>query len=276
MATLLGGCGGSDFEWFPNNGSFANSSTATAAGVSPGTVVSEIPFPAVVKWASDLVFDRSSATFWLLAGTTGTPDQNAPDALVQLNPQTGAVMNVAFASNWPLTILNGSTLTFDGVSFWVTSHGFINSVAASQVYQIAFNGANAVYFNGFYNCPATSVNAAGICQGLAWDGATASFWSAGSDNTKLANYNVASNISVSSAVLYSNIWSTIGVDDVAFDPASGEVLVMKGGVIRVSRGGVFLGTIPFSLPGTGRGDWDGQFFWVVDNSSKSMKAIFIR
>ena len=92
----------------------------------------------------------------------------------------------------------------------------------------------------------------------------------------MANYQQSSAV-VTSSITYSGLWSGSGVTDVAFDSASGEVFVVKGGVIRVrGSSGAGLGTIAFSVPGEGRGDWDGTNFWVVDNAAKKIKALYIR
>ena len=103
------------------------------------------------------------------------------------------------------------------------------------------------------------------------------FWSAASDFAKLVNYQVAENGVVSSAATYINLWSGSGLTDVSFDSATGQVFVIKNGVILVQgSSGTGLGTISFTVPGSGRGDWDGRYFWVVDNTSKSIKALFVR
>jgi len=279
LSMLVSGCGGSDFEWFPSNEVFTNTSSSSNTGTKPGTVMKELPFPAVVRWASDVAYDRNTNTFWLLAGLNGDTN-NAPNALVQINATDGSLLKKADASPafvWPFEIAFGSTMVYDGKLFWITSNGFSNNAPVSEVYNIVLldNGLTAGYFGTKYNCPATTVGA-GFCQGLAFDSVTSSYWSAGSDSTRLVNYQLASN-SVSSAMPYSGLWSTNGVSDVTFDFNSGEVLVIKDGVIRVQgSSGLRLGTIPFTLSGTGKGDWDGTHFWVVDNTSKSLKALFVK
>lgn len=264
-ALLQSGCG-SNFEWFPKGGAFSNSSTSTAT--KPGTVMRELPYPANVQWVSDISYDRVTNTFWMLAWTQGLPP-NAPNSLVKISAVTGDYISKVDANTWPFTILDGSTLVFDGTSFWITSNGSNSGVAASEVYQILSNG---MYFGTKYNCPATST---GFCQGLAFDSSTSSYWSAGSDNTKLVNYQLANN-SVASAAVYSN-GLFAGASDISFDAASGEAFVVNNGILLVNKSnGAVLGSISFSLPGAGRGDWDGTYFWVVDNGSKSIKALFVR
>lgn len=271
LPVILSGCG-SNFEWFPKGGAFNNNSTTTVPVTLPGTVVREIPFPVLptgaVQAVSDLFYDRSSATFWLLAVINGNVS-NAPDALVQITTSGDYVMRVD-ATAWPAAIVNGSTLAFDGSSFWITSA----KSGVSEIYQIFSNGQ---YLNRKFTCPATSpVTGSSFCQGLAWDSASSSYWSAAADSATLANYQQSSAV-VTSSITYSGLWSGNGVTDVAFDSASGEVFVVKGGVIRVrGSSGVGLGTIAFSLPGDGRGDWDGTNFWVVDNTAKKIKALFVR
>jgi len=280
LTTLCAGCG-SNFEWFPSGSSFNNNSTATVPTTPAGTVVAVVPFPSGVVMASDIFYDRSNGLFWLLAGTATAP-LNTPNVLVQLSIDVStSVASVvktvtqtpSFA--WPLEITVSSNLAFDGTNFWITSHN-LNGPAVSQVYQISATG---LYLGSFYPCPATlapPANSNGFCQGLAWDSTTSSFWSADSDFAKLANYNVA-NGSVTSATSYANLWSGGGVTDVSFDSATGQVFVIKNGVILVQgSSGTALGTIPFTVPGTGRGDWSGRYFWVVDNTTRTLKAIFVR
>lgn len=270
LAALLGGCG-SNFEWFPKGNGFTNNSTVTVPAITPGTVMREIPFPTSpvkVKAVHDLVFDRISGTFWLLAVLSGDAS-NAPDSLVQLTA-AGDFVKTINQDAWPVSVNKGSNLAYDGSSFWITSHGQMNGVNASEVYRISSNG---FYLGNKYACPATST---GFCQGLAWDNVTTSFWSASSDSARLVNYQVLNN-AVTSEKPYANLWSGSGVTDVSFDSASGEVFVIKEGVIRVKgSNGTGLGTIAFSVPGSGKGDWDGTFFWVIDNGAQKMKALFIR
>lgn len=276
---LQAGCG-SNFEWFPKNVTFVNSSTSTSPVTRPGTVMRTLVFPSSVKWVSDIAYVKSSNSFWLLAGTTGdvtNPDINPPaNALVQVNVSDGSIIQKIDPNPnypWSNNVVNGSALAYDGTSFWITSNGYSAGSPVSEIYQLTSSG---LYFDAKkYSCPATST---GFCQGLALDSnpATYSYWSAGSDSARLlANYSVVDGV-VTSFKTYANLWSANGVSDVAFDSATGEVFVVKNGIIRVSRSGAYLGSIPFTLPGTGRGDWDGTYFWVVDNSSKSIKALFVR
>jgi hypothetical protein len=225
------------------------------------------PFPAApvsVRSVSDIAYDSTTQSFWLLAETSSSP-LNTPTSLVQISAVTGNYIGRLDAVSWPFEIVNGSTLVYDRSSFWITS----SVVSVPRVFQVASNG---VYIGNFINCPATS---SGICVGLGFDAATSSYWTAGSDNTSLVNYQLASANIIGSAVPYASSLFA-GASDVAFAAAAGEVFVVKGGITRVNRVGAVLGTIPFTVPGNGRGDWDGIYFWVVDNSSKSLKALFVR
>lgn len=237
---------------------------------APGTVMREIPFPAAVIWASDIAYDKLSGSFWLLAGTASAA-VSTPNVIVQVTAATGAWVKTINANSWPFTIVDGSTMAFDGSSFWITSNGQSGGVNVSSIYQIFSNG---IYLNNYYACAATTT---GFCQGLAWDSTTASLWSAGSDNPKLVKNEIVNGVLLPSGQSYANLWSGSGVTDVSFDSATGEVFVVKNGVIRVkANSGTALGTIAFTLPGNGRGDWDGQYFWVVDNGAKKIKAVFVR
>ena len=262
LSGLPAGCG-SNIEWFPETGVFTNQSTGTQPAATPGKVMREIRFPTVVQWASDIAFDRNTGTFWMLASTIGAPP-NPPNALVRINAATGASLGGLAANGWPVTIVDGSTLAFDGNFFWITSGG------NSKVHQM---GPDAAYL-ALYNCPATST---GLCQGLAWDNTTSSIWSVASDNANLARSQVLNGVLLPTPQIYGNLWSGSGLTDVSFDSATGQVFVIKNGVILVQgSSGTGLGTISFTVPGSGRGDWDGRYFWVVDNTSKSIKALFVR
>lgn len=262
--TLLAGCG--NFEWFPKTGTFSNNSTASSTGTKPGTLMKEFPFPTAVsiRSVSDIAYDKNTQSFWLLAETSSSP-VNTPTALVQISAVTGSYKGRGDAAFWPEEILNGSTLVYDGNFFWITASG----VPGGKVYQVFPNG---LYNNSFYNCPDSST---GFCQGLAFDPATSSYWRTGSDSTTLVNYNLAGGIATSVASYSNSLFA--GASDLAFDAASNEVFVVNNGIIRINKSsGAYLGSIPFILPGTGRGDWDGSYFWGVDNSSKSIKALFVR
>lgn len=267
MVSVIAGCG-DNFEWFPKqSGPFSNNSTA-ANVLSPGTVLRAINFPSQVKWVSDIAYDKNSNSFWLLAWTLALPPA-APDAIVKIDAATGAYQAQLNADSWPLTIVDGSSIAYDGSTFWVTSNGTSGGVAASEMYQLTSGG---VYSEG-YVCPATET---GFCVGLAWDGATSSFWSAASDINTLANFQGVVGV-ITSSVPYTGGWTAGSVTDVAFDSVSGEVFVLSGGIIRVlGASGVEQGRYVFAPMGSARGDWDGKYFWVVDNTSKSLKALFVR
>lgn len=226
----------------------------------------EFPFPTAVsiRSVSDIAYDKRTQSFWLLAETSSSP-ADSPTALVQMDALNGSYKDKKDAAFWPFDILSGSNLAYDENFFWITANG----VSGGKVYQVFPNG---LYNNSFYNCPASST---GFCQGLAFDPATSSYWSTGSDSTTLVNYNLAGG-SVTSVASYSNSLFA-GASDLAFDSVSNEVFVVNNGIIRINKSsGAYLGSIPFILPGAGRGDWDGTYFWVVDNSSKSIKALFVR
>jgi hypothetical protein len=271
ITLLLAGCG-NNFEWFPNGGGFGNSSTS-GSGATAGKVMKTIHFPSGVTWITDLTFDRYNGGFWLLNGTNSAPTaiQKMTATFTNVSSTTGQLTGTKLnAVNWPITIVEGSTLAFDGTTFWVTSNGFNSGNHVSEIYQIGAGGQ----FLLTYPCPATSTGA-GFCQGITWDPATTSFWTTGSDTMTLVNYQVAGNGAIGSQKSYPGLWSTPGVSDVSFDSVSGQVFVVKDGVIPV-KGGVVSGTKSFTLPGTGKGDWDGSLLWVVDNGNKVIKGLFVR
>ncbi|HZV81277.1 MAG TPA: hypothetical protein VFF53_03815 [Geobacteraceae bacterium] len=245
-----------------------NVSIAKSAG-PVYTVEKTLAFPTGVGWVGDIAFHKSSSSFWLLAGTNGPP----PNSLVKISATTGEVMQKVSAVSWPFSIVEGSSLAFDGNTFWVSSNGFDSSgpapVPISEIYRILANGQ---YFATF-PCPATTT---GFCQGLAWDGTN--LWAAGSDNRDLVKFQTQA-VSGALPVLatYANLWSTDGISDAGFDTVAGQVLVLKDGLITVnSTDGSLLGSKGFALPGTGKGDWDGSLFWVVDNTNKKLLGLSVK
>ncbi len=233
------------------------------------TVQKTLAFPTGVGWVGDIAYHKSSASFWLLAGTSGPP----PNSLVKINATTGEVLQRLNGVSWPFTILEGSSLAFDGNTFWISSNGFDNSVSPavpkSEIYRILSTG---LYY-ATYPCPAT---ATGFCQGLAWDGTD--LWAAGSDTMNLVKFSTTA-VSGALPVLasYANLWSTNGVSDMGYDSALGQLLVLKDGLVTVTgaTGGV-VGSKGFTLPGTGKGDWDGSLFWVVDNANKKLLGLSVK
>lgn len=217
-----------------------------------------IPFPDRVRSVSDIVYDSSSNTYWLLASLTSGA---IPNALVQMDAGGLAIRTVYLAYS-PLSYIGeGSSLAYDGTTFWVSSSGYDNSVTPavpkSEIYRISSSGL----YQGFYPCPATST---GFCQGVAWDGTA--LWASGSDNRNLVRFGSQAVDGVLPVISrYDNIWSSNGVSDAGYDRTNGQLLVLKDGLITVNgANGALLGSTPFPLPGTGMGGWDGTYFWVVD------------
>lgn len=270
-ALLLAGCG-NNFEWLPNGGVFGNNSSSGNKGSTVGKVMKKISFPSGVTWITDLAFDRADGGFWLLMGTNAAPTaiQKMTAAFTNVSSTTGQLTGSRLNQvNWPVTIVEGSSLAFDGTSFWITSNGSNNGTPVSQIYKIGTGGQLLV----IYPCPATT---AGFCQGLAWDQTTTSFWTTSFDSMALINYQVLDNGAFSSVhAPYTGIWQTPGVSDVAFDSASGQTLVVKDGV-TVVKGGAVLAKKSFPLPGTGKGDWDGSLLWIVDNPGKVIKGLSLK
>lgn len=233
------------------------------------TIQKTISFPSGVGWVADIAYHKASSSFWLLAGTSGPP----PNSLVKIDAANGQQLSRLGAVNWPAEIDKDSYLAFDNNTFWISSSGYDNTgatpVPKSEIYRILGTG---MYY-ATYNCPATSK---GFCQGLAWDGTD--LWAAGSDNMDLVKFQTtAVNGTLPVLVTYPGLWVTNGVSDVGFDSATGELLVLKGGVIPVDgTSGALLAGKSFTLPASGRGDWDGSLFWVVDNTNKKLLGLAIR
>jgi hypothetical protein len=252
--SLLAGCGG-DFQWLPDNQPITPTPPTPA-----GTVKKTIPFPAGISWVVDLASDRTGATLWLLTGASNS----AATALVQVNSSTGQVVNTLAANNWPIFINQNSSLAFDGQQFWATSYGFLNGIPQSFIYEL--DGTARVIAT--YQCPATTT---GFCQGLAWDGAT--FWTAGSDNSSLARFELVGTALQSQS--FNNLWDTAGVTDVAFDTGAKQVLVTKNQLLFFSLQQATV-VAKQTLPQTGTGDWDGSLLWVIDNTNRKILGMTIR
>lgn len=262
---LLAGCG-DNFEWFPSGG-FTNNSTNTQPVSNAGKIFRSIAYPSGVTWISDVAYDTSTRSLFLLAGTS-----IAPTTIVGMSVTTGQLNGVRInAFNWPVNIVDGSTLAFDGIlSFWIAGNAR-SGIPAGEIYRISSNGL----LEATYDCPAS---AAGFCRGIAWDPLTDSFWSAASDSATLINYQALSNGTTSTLEgPYTGLWQSTNVSDVAFDSSTGTTLVVKGGVISVN-GGAVASTATFTIPGSGRGDWDDDsgLLWIVDNTNKVINGIAIR
>jgi len=262
---LLAGCG-NDFEWFPSGG-FTNNSTSTQPVSNAGKIFRSIAYPSGVTWISDVAYDTSTRSLFLLAGTS-----IAPTAILGMSVTTGQLNGVSInAFNWPVNIVDGSTLAFDGIlSFWIAGNAR-SGIPAGEIYRISSNGL----LEATYDCPAS---AAGFCRGIAWDPLTDSFWSAASDSATLINYQALGNGTTSTLEgPYTGLWQSTDVSDVAFDSSTGTTLVVKGGVISVN-GGAVASTATFTIPGSGRGDWDDDsgLLWIVDNTNKVINGIAIR
>jgi hypothetical protein len=264
IAALFAGCG-SNFEWFPKDKTFQNNSTAAPVNPPAAEVVKTLNFPGGVTWISDLAYDPISSSFWLLVGTS-----TAPTDLVNINADTGVIEQQQLTLDLMPNIIDGSMLAFDGdsSSFLITSNGYNAGVLVSEIYR--FDSAGT--WLNTYDCPATDT---GFCQGLAWDSASSSFWVAGSDNKRLVNFRLESGV-LTTIKTYTNLWSTNGVSDIGFDRPTNQLLVLKGGMIPVDASNGKVGTRKsFILPGTGRGDWDGTYFWIIDNVEKKLKAVVV-
>jgi len=250
---ILTACG--DFQWLPESQPIPPAPTTPA-----GTVQKTIPFPSGITWVIDLASDRTG-TLWLLVG----PNSTSPATeLVRVNSSTGQVVQTLPANNWPIFLNQNSSLAFDGEFFWATSFGSLNGVPQSFIYELDATARVIATFK----CPATTT---GFCQGLARDGAT--FWTAGSDNSSLARFEVVGTSLQSQS--FNNLWDTAGVTDVAFDTGTRQVLVTKGQLRFFSpqQAGV---VATQSLPQTGVGDWDSSLLWVIDNTNRKILGMTIR
>lgn len=245
----------------------AGNISAARSATPAYTIQKALSFPAGVGWVADIAYHKASASFWLLAGTSGPP----PNTLVKIDATSGQQLSKLDAVSWPFYIGEASYLAFDGNTFWISSSGYDNSgatpVLKSEIYRILNTGT----YYATYNCPATLT---GFCQGLTWDGAN--LWAAGSDNMDLVSFQEVSGV-LTTTNTFKNLWGTNGVSDIGFDSAAGQLLVLKGGVIPVDRtSGTLLTGKGFTLPASGRGDWDGSLFWVVDNSSRKLLGLTIK
>lgn len=246
----------------------AGNISAAKSATPAYTIQKTISFPSGIGWVSDIAYHKASSSFWLLASGTSGP---LPNSLVKIDAANGQQLSKLDAANWPFYIGENSYLAFDGATFWITSSGYDNSgttpVPKSEIYRILNTGT----YYATYNCPATST---GFCQGLTWDGT--GLWAAGSDNMDIVSFQEVSGV-LNTTNTFKNLWGTNGVSDIGFDSASGELLVLKDGVVQVDKAsGTLLNGKRFTLPASGRGDWDGSLFWLVDNTSKKLLGLTIK
>lgn|GEM_PF-2350196 len=253
----------------------AAGNVSTVKGFTPAySLQKKVAFPSGVGWVADIAFDRGSSTFWLLAGTSGPP----PNALVKIDAN-GQKLATVDGVSWPFYIGGAkageagetSSLAYDGRNFWISSAGYDNSgpvpVPKSEIYLILADGS----YYATYPCPATS-EGKGFCQGLVWDGT--SIWATASDKRNLVSFHLLPDATLSIGTPSADIWGSDGVSDMGFDSTSGRLMVLKDGLLKVDSLTLSLsGSRSFTLPGSGKGDWDGSLFWVVDNVSKMLLGL---
>ncbi len=79
----------------------------------PGDVIKTLPYPTGISWISDIYADSATNTFWLLGESAATEIH-----LIQINSQTGEVLDSINFNDAPFFLNHASELTWDGTSFW--------------------------------------------------------------------------------------------------------------------------------------------------------------
>lgn len=223
------------------------------ASYAYGSAVKTIPYPSGITKASDIIYNKAADTLWIV-GESGI----TPLSLIEIDKASDDVIDTILLSEEKALFYD---MTWDGQYFWTTGYGWLNGPVEPFIFKIDSTGAVI----GMFLCPAS--DAGGICQGLAWDGTY--LWSGAADNKNLVQFSTDGTVQR----ILSDVFDTVGVYDIAYDSATGNLLVSKNHLFIVDpvSGDVVSDTGVYVY----KGDWDGEFFWRADNSTQEIKAIYI-
>lgn len=233
-----------------------NSTTISSSQIIVVNALPSIAFEDITV-VSDIYFDKSSNALWLLGGNSITPI-----LLLKIDHQTHELLTIIPLNNPPFFLNSSSEITFDGVSFYATSYGWSNGVPQSFIYVIDMNG------NIINTIPCPSSDTGGFCEGLAWDGSY--LWSGASDNKNIVKFLPDGTI----IQQLSNIFDSIGVGDVSLKDNEQLIVSHINYMFLIDTN---TGTIinQFYTGYRRIGDWDGQLFWIFNNSSQKLEGIEI-
>lgn len=223
----------------------------------PGEIIETLPYPVGISWISDIYADPATNAFWLLGEGASTPTQ-----LIQINSQTGAVLDVIEFNDAPVFLNSASELTSDGTNFWITSYGWGSGVPQSFIYKIDTNGDILETLS----CPASETD--GFCKGIAWTGSY--LWSGSSDNLDIVSYLLNGSVQLRAE----DVLDALGTKDVSYNSASNAILVSHTNYLY------FLNlsnlTIEKEIYTTFSrvGDWDGELYWAVNNTTLKIEGIY--
>ena len=223
----------------------------------PGDIIKTLPYPTGISWISDIYADSATNTFWLLGESAVTEIH-----LIQINSQTGEVIDSINFNDAPFFLNHASELTWDGTSFWITSYGWESGVLQSFIYKINSSGDILETLS----CPASETG--GLCEGITWDGD--SLWSGSSDNMDIVRF--SQNELVELRV--EGVLDSLGTRDVSYDSASNAILVSHANYLYFLNLSNLLVEKQVYTTFSRVGDWDGELYWAVNNSTLMLEGIY--
>ena len=223
----------------------------------PGDIIKTLPYPVGISWVSDIYADPATNAFWLLGEGASTPTH-----LIQINSQTGDVLNTIEFNDAPVFLNSASELTSDGTNFWITSYGWESGVPQSLIYKIDTNGDILETLS----CPASETD--GFCEGIAWTGSY--LWSGASDNMDIVSYLLSGTVQLRAE----DVLGALGTRDVSYNSALNAILISHENYLYLFN--LFSLAIEKDLYTTFSriGDWDGELYWAVNNTTLKLEGIY--
>lgn len=224
---------------------------------APGTIIKTLPYPAGITGISDVVYDSSSQSLFLFI--YDVLNNWKVTKIIQVNPLSGETLSTTDITNPDFFINHASEFTKAGDYYYGTSSGWSNGTPQSLIYKIDING-NII---SSFPCPAT--NTGGFCEGLAWDGTY--LWTGASDNKDIVQFSTDGTIQKTIT-----LFNTIGIGDISYN--NGKVIVSKDNYIYQVDPQSSTTSNEFYIGSFKTGDWDGQLFWFINNSTQQLEGIY--
>ena len=223
----------------------------------PGDVTKTLPYPTGISWISDIYADSATNTFWLLGESAATEIH-----LIQINSQTGEVLDSIAFTDAPFFLNHASELTGNGTFFWITSYGRQDDVPQSFIYKVNIDGEILETIP----CPASDTG--GYCEGLAWDGD--SLWSGSSDNMDLTSFLLSGTVQQR----VENVLDSLGTRDVSYNSVSNAILVSHANYLYFLNLSNLIIEKEIYTTFSRVGDWDDGLYWAVNNSTLMLEGIY--
>jgi hypothetical protein len=226
-----------------------------------GDVTRSLPFPAGYVYVSDVAYDKSSQSLWVMAFT----DLNCTNgAIINIDYQTGATIKIIDIGAYNTDTLICNT-EFTVAGDYIFSLGWsLNGDTNPTVSKFDKSGNLIETFI----CPATTGNE---CKGITWDGTY--LWV----GTELTRNIVQISTSGSIITTLSNVFNTTGITDLSYIAATGELMVVNSSIYNISptSGSILSQSTPSGNGSVGAGDWDGSVYWTANYSQQQIDGLYI-